>query len=149
MQTPTAIEQIGPHDAYRRMQDGCIYLDVRSVSEFERGHAAGAVNVPLFHAEPGMGLVPNPDFLVVCAANFSRDVGFVVGCAMGARSQRACELLAAYGYTRLANVEGGFSGARDATGRRVAVGWVDLGLPVSVTPGAGCDYASLAGKLGG
>ena len=140
------IEQIDPDEAFRRMQEGAVFLDVRSTLEFARGHAAGAVNVPLLHADPA-GMVPNEEFTAVCMVNFPPDTLLVVGCAMGGRSQRACEILAASGFTRLANVQGGFSGARDRAGRVMVEGWVDRGLPVAETPAPGCDYAAMARKL--
>jgi rhodanese-related sulfurtransferase len=142
------IEQIDPAEAYRRMQGGAVYLDVRSVVEFERGHATGAMNVPILHADPAGGMAPNPDFVAVCLANVTLETLLVVGCAVGGRSQRACELLAARGYANLANVHGGFSGARDPMGGLVAAGWIDLGLPVATVAPAGSDYAALARNAG-
>jgi rhodanese-related sulfurtransferase len=142
------IVQVDPPEASRLMGEGYVYLDVRSTSEFARGHAQGAVNAPLLETDPAGGLAPNPDFLAVCMANFAKDMRLVVGCASGGRSQKACELLEANGYTTLANVRGGFSGARDRTGRVLARGWAELGLPVSMEVGEGVSYESLERKAG-
>lgn len=143
-----AVEQIDPEEAHRRMSQGSVYLDVRSTAEFAHGHAQDARNVPLLHADPAGGMRQNEDFLAVCLANFPPDTKLVVGCASGARSQAACELLAANGYTTVANIRGGFSGARDQTGRTVAMGWAARGLPVGTAPGAGAAYEDLAKNAG-
>ena len=141
------IEQIDPQEAHGRMGHGHVYLDVRSTPEFARAHATGACNVPLLEPDPAAGgMVPNADFLAVCLANFSKDTKLVVGCAAGGRSQRACEVLQANGYTVLANIRGGFSGAHDPDGRVVAKGWAELGLPVSTQAPADATYATLMKK---
>jgi rhodanese-related sulfurtransferase len=126
---------------------GHVYLDVRSTPEFTRGHAAGAYNVPLLEPDPTTGgMAPNPDFLRVCLANFPKDTMLVVGCAAGSRSQRACEILEANGYSVVANIRGGFSGAHDPDGRVVAKGWAEQGLPVSTQAAHGATYAALRVK---
>lgn len=141
------IPQIDPAEASRRMGQGHIYLDVRSSMEFGRGHAAGAVNVPLLEFDPAYGqLAPNPDFIDVCLANFPKDAKLVVGCMSGSRSQAACEYLASMGYASLANILGGFGGARDPQGQVMAKGWSELGLPVSTDVGEGVAYSSLLRK---
>ena len=65
----------------------------------------------------------------------------------GGRSQRACEIMEEAGYSDLTNVRGGFGGARDASGKVVAPGWRDAGLPVSNDVGEDA-YQSLRGKAG-
>src|SRR5437867_2875510 len=94
-----------------------IYLDVRSIPEFEAGHAPRAINIPIMHFAPGAGMSPNPDFAAVVEANLPRDSKLVVGCKMGGRSARACELMTQMGYTNVANIRGGFVGAVDNLGR--------------------------------
>jgi hypothetical protein len=48
----------------------------------------------------------------------------------GGRSLSALRALESAGYTDLVNVETGWGGKRDPTGRVVAPGWKDAGLPV-------------------
>ena len=48
-------------------------------------------------------------------SNFAVDAKLVLGCAMGGRSMRACELLASDGYTDLINMHGGYDGYREPT----------------------------------
>ncbi len=121
------------------------YLDVRSVEEFEGGHPEGAFNVPLATMTP-QGMRPNPEFTNVVRRNFAPDAKLILGCAMGGRSSRACEILAAEGFTELVNMHGGFSGARDESGDVVQAGWAACGFPVaSGAPSKRC-YGDLAGS---
>jgi rhodanese-related sulfurtransferase len=120
---------------------GWKYLDVRSVEEFDAGHPAGAWNVPIFHRGPG-GMVPNPEFEKVVQRVLPRPAKLVVGCGSGPRSTRACEMLAAAGYTDLVNVEGGFNGGRDEMGSAIP-GWAASGLPVEKVASPERTYAQL------
>ena len=143
-----SVKQVGVKDAHTLQTEGCTYVDVRSTPEYDRGHAAGAVNVPLAHLDPATGrMQPNPDFLAVMKATQAADAGLLIGCQMGGRSARAAEILAAAGYTDVSNVLGGFGGARDrATGRVLHEGWAEAGLPVETEPTPGGSYAELRKK---
>src|SRR5262249_9017045 len=81
-----------PKEAYELMQSDpdCIYVDVRSVPEFEAGHAERALNIPLLHFSPGAGMSPNPDFQAVVEANLPKNARIIVGCKTGGRSAKAC-----------------------------------------------------------
>lgn len=123
--------------------EGYTYLDVRSVPEFESGHPAGAVNVPLVHHDRGAA-VPNPDFLRVVETHFDRTAKIIVGCQSGGRSTRAAEALTASGFTEIVHMDGGFGGARDQLGRMVTRGWSESGLPVEHGSAEGRSYQSLS-----
>lgn len=124
----------------RQQQDaGAVYLDVRSVPEFERAHPAGAYNVPLLHLDPATRQMrPNPDFVAVVKANFPTDARLLVGCQIGLRSVQAAELLASAGYQHVSNVLGGFGGSQTGD-----TGWVQAGLPVEATSDASRAYETL------
>ena len=107
-----------------------IYLDVRTVEEFEAGHAPGAYNIPAFFRGP-TGMEPNPDFVAAVQAAFPPESQLILGCAAGMRSAHACELLASEGYRHLVNLHGGFSGARDPMGTVVQPGWAACGYEVT------------------
>ncbi len=128
-----AIKQVEPPQAHEILQGNpdAIYLDVRTEEEFAQGHPAGAINIPVVFLKPGTAPQPNDSFLAVADKVLPHDKKLVVGCMAGGRSQRACEILEQAGYSDLANVRGGFGGARDASGAVVVVGWRDAGLPVS------------------
>src|SRR5262249_45197557 len=126
---------------------GAIYLDVRTEGEFAQSHPEGALNVPvLFMKGPGQ-MEPNGDFAAVVEKNLAKDTPLIVGCQAGMRSQRACEILEAAGYTNLANVIGGFGGQRDQSGAIIGKGWRDEGLPVSSEVGE-AGYQSIRNKAG-
>lgn len=129
--------------------DGYVYLDVRSIPEFERGHAPGAYNVPLLHFNPAMGgMTPNPQFVAVVEANFAKDAKMVVACAAGRRSAVAIQHLEAAGFTALVDSRAGFDGAKDGMGRTVEPGWAPAGLPVVTKPEPERTWAALVAKLG-
>lgn len=122
-----------------------VYLDVRSEQEFAAGHPVGAKNVPIAFLTGG-GMAANPDFLKVIGAHFAKDASLVVGCKMGGRSARACEILADAGYTNLKNVDGGFDGRGGAADPGVRGGWSGSGLPVARALAPGASYAELRAK---
>lgn len=138
--------------AARTLQEdgGYTYVDVRSVPEYDMGHAADAHNVPLLNRDPATGqMLPNVEFVAVMQASYPTDAKLLVGCQMGGRSARAAEILASAGYTDVCNVVGGFGGARDRfTGQVVSEGWADAGLPVATEPTPGGSYADLRKKVG-
>ena len=127
------IPQLTPTEAHDVLErnPGAAYLDVRTEEEFAAGHPAGARNVPVVFFDAATRQPrPNPDFLATVQRSLPPTTKLLVGCQSGGRSQRACELLADAGYTDVTNVQGGFGGARDQTGRVVVPGWRDAGLPV-------------------
>jgi len=140
-----SFETIDPRQAHELMSgdEPHVYLDVRSVEEFAAGHAPGALNIPIAH-KGAMGMAPNEDFLRVAKAHLSADQKVVVGCKMGGRSTRACEMLAAEGYTNLKNIDGGYGGNPNGDSDAIRSGWAACGLPTTEDPGAGA-YDSLAG----
>ena len=119
-----------------------MYLDVRSVPEFEAGHPTGAYNIPLLNMGPG-GMKPNPDFLQITQATFATDTKIVVGCKAGGRSKRAAEAMIAAGYTQIVDQRAGFEASRDAFGQIQEQGWKNQNLPVSTEAIEGRDFASL------
>jgi rhodanese-related sulfurtransferase len=127
------IKQLEPPQAYEILHGNpdAIYLDVRTEEEFAQSHPAGAINIPVVFLKPGAAPQLNDSFLAVAQKVLPQNKKLVVGCMAGGRSQRACEILEQAGYSDLANVRGGFGGARDASGAIVVVGWRDAGLPVS------------------
>ena len=132
----------------RAMQEsGAVYLDVRSRAEYEQGHPAGAINVPLLERDEETGQMhPNLDFTRVVQANFPADATLLVGCQMGGRSARAAQILETFGFRNVSNVKGGFGGARDFMGRQIDPGWVETGLPVEVDAPQGKTYDDLLAK---
>jgi rhodanese-related sulfurtransferase len=55
-----------------------VFVDVRTVEEFEQGHVPGAYNVPIaFRTMTGMQ--PNPEFLAVMKRLFAKEQKIVFG----------------------------------------------------------------------
>jgi rhodanese-related sulfurtransferase len=142
-----AIKRVSPDEAHRLMtEDGYLYLDVRTPTEFAAGHPVGAQNVPW--ALPGpAGMAPNPEFLPLCEKLYEKGCPIVLGCRSGVRSLKAAHALAHAGYTAVVDQRAGFEGPRDAFGQVLEKGWAGAGLPVErETPGA--SYAELKAKAG-
>ena len=124
------VRRITPEEARELMAEGHVYLDVRSVPEFEAGHAPGAWNVPLLHATAA-GMAPNAGFQAAVERLFARDTPLVVACKAGGRSARAAGMLEQAGYTGLADMGAGFDG------------WGPRGLPVATTAEAGHSWREI------
>jgi len=124
---------------------GYVYLDVRTVEEFEAGHVPGARNIP-FMIRGSAGMAPNPHFVEDVQENFAKDANLVCGCQRGVRSLRAAQILLAAGFANVADMRGGFGGETDQCGCIVAPGWATSGLPVSKESPAADKYTSLKSR---
>lgn len=133
-----------PEGAQALLDDGYVYVDVRTVEEFDAGHPPGAYNIPIL-VRSGMGMQPNPAFVRAVQKHFAKDQRIVFGCKAGGRSARACEIMAAQGYATLVNMEGGYHGAYDMGGALVQAGWADCGLPTSTEPDPARTWKALSG----
>ena len=92
-----------------RAEKKTVVLDVRTKKEFEAGHLPGAVNLDW----------NSPDFSKE-AAKLDPAKLYLVHCAAGGRSARACQLMTGkLGFTNCVNLEGGFNA------------WQKSGKPVS------------------
>ncbi len=136
-------ENIMPEEAARLMnEENYLYIDVRSIAEFEAGHPDPAVNIPVLHVDENTGqMVLNDDFVEVVQAHFQTDSKLVMGCRSGQRSAHAAMMLEQNGYETVVNMAYGFVG--DQMGNP---GWQALGLPSSVENGEGVSYESLSRK---
>ena len=101
--------------------EGWTFVDVRTVEEFEQGHVPDAYNLPVAFRGP-WGMALNPSFIEVFERNFQPQGKYILGCAAGGRSAKACEILAQQGFNELVNMEGGFYGARSPLGELVVPG---------------------------
>jgi rhodanese-related sulfurtransferase len=135
------VKQVTPEEVVSLLEQGYVYVDVRSEPEFEQGHPPGALNVPISHATP-TGMAPNPEFSSVMEQAFAKGEKLVVGCKAGGRSKRAVQQLTALGFTELAEMGAGWDGSRDAFGRPNP-GWSQKGLPIESGKPAGQAYADV------
>lgn len=127
-----SLQRISPEEARDLLdsEDGYIYLDVRSVPEFEAGHPPGAKNVPILN-RTYMGMRPNQDFVSVCESAFGKDAKIITACLKGGRSMQAAHVLIANGFSNVVDMRGGYHGESDMTGAVVYPGWTLRGLPVT------------------
>lgn len=141
-----ARRNVGPKEALEHMaNEGYVYLDVRTVAEFEGGHPAGAYNVPLLIDGPG-GRGSNSAFLAATEACLTKDQKLLVGCLAGGRAARAADMLEAAGYTNVIVQAAGWGGLTDAFGRVTEPGWKACGLPSATQAEPGRSWSELAPK---
>ncbi|MBL8942781.1 MAG: rhodanese-like domain-containing protein [Myxococcales bacterium] len=127
---------ISSTEAIALLDTDAVFLDVRSVPEFEAGHAPGAYNIPLLESRGG-GLVPNAKFADEVAAALPRDRTIVVACKAGGRSAKAAGVLVQLGFERVLDHGGGWSG--NATD----VGWARSGGPQTTADAEGRSHREL------
>jgi rhodanese-related sulfurtransferase/thioredoxin-related protein len=84
-----------------------VILDVRTAKEFEAGHLPGAMNLDVSAAD-----------FEKKAASLNKSKTYLVHCATGVRSARACEKLGRLDFPKLYNLPGGFKA------------WAKAGKPV-------------------
>ena len=147
-----SFETIDPPQARERLTpasgDDWTYVDVRSPEEFEAGHPPGAFNVPIALVGPdGSGVQANPDFVPAMRACFEPGRKLILGCAAGGRSIRACQTLAAEGYSALANMHGGYHGMRGPDGSLQQEGWSGHGFESDQGQPEDRSWASIRARL--
>lgn len=122
--------RISPTEALRLMKDeGYTYVDVRTKSEFELGHPAGAKNIPwVFQRTPGAQ--PNPQFVSSVEKEVGPDSKVIVGCHTSNRSIKAAEALEMAGFSNVVVQRAGWAGVRDSFGGVTEPGWEELKLPI-------------------
>ena len=128
------VKRITPDEAKTLLDSGQghVYLDVRTVEEFDAGHVTGAKNIPFLESDPMRGgMAPNPQFVAIVEQNFPKDAKLICGCQRGGRSFKATEALLAAGFTSVVDMRGGYGGEMDPSGRMAFPGWAPRGLPTS------------------
>ncbi len=85
--------QISPKDARAHLKNGALVIDVRSPGEFNSGHLAQAINIPLDEIETALpGRVKDKNQVLL------------LHCASGMRSGMAQKKLHGMGYTNAFNL---------------------------------------------
>ena len=76
------IKRISPDEAKTLLDSGkdYVYLDVRTVEEFDAGHVPGAKNIPVLEPDPSGRMQFNPRFVEVAEANFPKESKLIIGC---------------------------------------------------------------------
>jgi len=132
-----------PEEAKRLLDSGSyVYLDVRTIPEYEAGRPPGAWNVPVVEPDASGKMSQNEGFLETVKANFRPDQRIIVGCRSGGRSSMATQMLSRAGFTRVYNMMGGFGGGKSPNGEDVS-GWSELDFPIESGPDAKRGYEQL------
>lgn len=83
---------LSPRINYTRLiQEGAMVLDVRTTAEFEKGHIAGAINIPIEQLRANMNQLANKHRVIIAC------------CTDGSKSWYAKNLLDANGYKSVYN----------------------------------------------
>jgi phage shock protein E len=96
---------IGPATDFQKLvQNGAVVVDVRTKSEFQSGHVAGALNIPLDVLSGQLSRIPKGKTVITC-------------CASGMRSASAKNILTSNGFTDVFN-GGGWYGLQNKLNRK-------------------------------
>lgn len=141
------LKRISPEEVRDLLEtdEGYVYLDVRSIPEFEAGHPPGAKNVPLLHRTP-LGMQPNGEFVAVCEQALGKDAKIITACLKGGRSLRAAQILIENGFSHVVDMRGGFHGESDRMGNLLYPGWMPRGLPVTTEAAEDETYEGLSSR---
>ena len=94
---------LSPDEAADMMErEEVVLLDVRTADEIDEGKIESALELDY----------KGPDF-ADRISELDRDATYVVYCAAGGRSSRACELMAEAGFEKVYNLDGGFTAWQD------------------------------------
>lgn len=102
--TTTVVKRVNVEEYDKlRANTNHVILDVRSAAEFEKGHVPGAVNLDISSTQ-----------FADKAAALDKSKTYLVNCAVGMRSARACKKLESMGFTNLFDLAPGFDGWKKA-----------------------------------
>ncbi|KEI72807.1 rhodanese-like domain-containing protein [Endozoicomonas elysicola] len=82
-------------EAWERIKNGALLIDVRTPAEYAEGHLAGAINIPYQNIVNGLA-----------QKNITLDADIVLYCRSGNRSGKAHKALVAQGYKNTLNAGG-------------------------------------------
>lgn len=100
----TTVKRIGVEEYDKlRADKSNVILDVRSAEEFKTGHIPGATNINI-----------NSSGFDAAVAKLDKDKTYLVNCAVGMRSAKACKKLEAAGFKNLYDLGPGFDGWKKA-----------------------------------
>ncbi|MBT2532619.1 rhodanese-like domain-containing protein [Arthrobacter sp. ISL-48] len=125
-----------PHEAWTKLQEGAILVDVRTEGEWAHigiPDTKATDNDPLFIQWTFPGGIPNPQFISDLTQQAPEDSSteLVFLCRSGARSVAAAIAATQAGFTSY-NVLEGFEGEPDRYGERTVNGWKNRGLPTNL-----------------
>lgn len=100
----TIVKRIGVEEYDKlRTVTNTVLLDVRSAAEFEKGRIPHAINID----------INSPTFAAQISA-LDTNKTYLINCAVGMRSARACKKMEAMGFGKLYDLAPGFDGWKKA-----------------------------------
>ena len=84
-------------------ENNLVVVDVREAEDYEKGHIPGATNIDI-----------NSTQFTEKVSGLDKGKTYLVNCAVGMRSARACQKMAALGFTNLVDLAPGFEGWKKA-----------------------------------
>lgn len=100
----TAVKNVGAEEFDKlRKQKDTVVLDVRTADEFASGHLKDAVLLDFRAAD-----------FADKVAKLDKDKTYLVHCAAGGRSAKACTKMEGLGFKHIVNLEGGLGAWKDA-----------------------------------
>lgn len=100
--------QAGPHAATLLMNQGAKVVDVREAAEYQQGHIANAIHIPLSQLDKRLSEL-----------EAHRDTPILTYCRTGSRSNAAASRLKQNGFNKVHNLAGGI------------VAWQNANLPLT------------------
>ncbi|KAL8549878.1 hypothetical protein ACS0TY_008643 [Phlomoides rotata] len=100
------------------LNQGHVYLDVRTEEEFKNGHLENALNIPYMFSTLKGGMVKNPKFMDQVLSLYSKEDHIIVGCKTGVRSVYATTDLLNAEFKNVYNMGGGY------------IAWIEKGFRV-------------------
>jgi len=91
---PVTVRLASAEEAVRMLDERTV-VDVRTPEEYEAGHIAGAINVPVEAADFGERI-----------SQLDRDTAYLLYCRSGRRSAMAADLMAAAGFSDIVDAGG-------------------------------------------
>ncbi|MCX2748469.1 rhodanese-like domain-containing protein [Arthrobacter sp. MI7-26] len=127
---------LSPHDAWAKLEQGAILVDVRTEGEWAHigiPDTKATENDPLFIQWNLAGGIPNTRFMEELTQQAPEADGteLIFLCRSGQRSIAAAIAATQAGYTAY-NVLEGFEGEPDRYGERTVNGWKNRGLPTNL-----------------
>ena len=102
--SPGAARRIGIEEYEKlRANTNAVILDVRSKAEFEKGRIPGATNIDINSAR-----------FAEAVGALDKSKTYLVNCAVGMRSAKACKKMETMGFTNLFDFAPGFDGWKKA-----------------------------------
>ena len=90
------IQNVDAAGARKAIEQGAQVIDVRTAGEYQLGHIAGSINLPV-------------EEIGAKAASWNKDGSYVLYCASGSRSASAQETMRGMGFKNVADMTGGIS----------------------------------------